>query len=217
MRKLDDIDGLHGANLQLAAEVRENKSAVAAARETKRKLDKTEKSLKEKEEKAKRLKEEKKKYYDSLYRERETTEDLRKTTKDLRKKLAEYEDIDELRRDHENLWIEFDEMRAKCDDLQAKLVELEEEVEKLKDAQSTTIQTKDSRGQYKPEFRYLMMKVLGHNVPHAHASAVIKDVLAYAGREASDLPVERVIRERMNIERLGVSHRHIGVRTNICC
>ena len=216
LRRLDSIDGVHGANLQLAAEIRENKSAVAAARETKRKLEKTEKLLKEGEETAKRLREEKKKNYDSLYRERETTKNLRDTTTDLRKKLAEYADIDELRSDHDQLWVEFDEMRAKCDDLQAKLVEMEEEMEKLRDAQSTTIQTTDSRGQYLPEFRYLMMKVLGHNVPHAHASAVIKDVLAYAGREASDLPVERVIRERMNIERLGVSHRHIGVRTNGC-
>ena len=204
LRKLDNVDAVIGANKKLAEELKENRVLVNSAKETKRKLDKVEKSLTEETETSKRLREEKKRCYDKLYRQREANDNLRK-------EIAATADADQLRIENEQLWQEFDEMRANFDDAKAELVQKEEEIEDLREQLSTTIQTTDSRGQYLPEFRLLMMKVLGHNVPHEHASAVIKDVLAYAGREASSLPDERTIRDRMNIERLSVSHLHIGV------
>ena len=122
-------------------------------------------------------------------------------------------DVDQLRAEHESLWKAFDQMRQDYDNLRAEIEEKNAGIEKLKDAESVAIETRDSRGDYTPAFRHAVYKVLNANTPLKGVEDVFRAVLAFAGKELSDFPSPPIVRN-MGVERLDVGQQHIAVRSS---
>ena len=121
-----------------------------------------------------------------------------------------------VKRDIQKLEAENCSLREKCTkltervgDLDEKLVEKEEEVEKLKEATAEEIVTCPG-GSYTPKFRTLIYSLLGKNVPHESISPVIEDCWNFQDKRATTLPTAKTI-GRMNLERLALSQKQIGV------
>ena len=175
------------------------------ARGIKRKLKATEKELTKKKETLETVRAEKKSFYnDKRYHQQ--------TAADLREHIAKMGDVDRLRADHEALWEEFDQMRQDFDNLQAEMEEKNAEIEKLKDAECAVIETRDSRGDYTPAFRNAVYKVLNANTPLKGVEDVFRAVLAFAGKELSDFPTSKIVRN-MGVERLDIGQQHVAVRS----
>ena len=132
------------------------------------------------------------------------------TALDLRKQIAKMGNVDQLRAENESLWVEFDETRQDRDNLRAELEEKNAEIEKLRDAETTVIETRDSRGNYTPEFRYTVYQIISANTPHAGVEKVFNAVLAFAGKKLSDFPTEKIVRN-MGCERLVIGQQHVAV------
>ena len=208
LRCLDNVGGLHDANLKIAGELRDAKDIVKAAKGAKRKIEAAESAeasakqlLTEQKKETDRVTNERKKYYNLLRHQRIETDNLRD-------RIAEIGNVDELRAEHEQLWTEFDELRQERDDLKADVIAKEEEIERLHDAIEEVVRTTESSGEYSPEFRQLVYNILG-KAPHAHVTPIIRDVLAFAGKTASNLPCLPTIRN-LNIERLAISQKQLG-------
>ena len=197
--------------MKLARELRDSKDVVNAAKGAKRKIEAAEAAaasakhlLTEQKKETDRVANERKKYYNLLRHQRAQTEELQK-------RIAAIGDVDELRKEHEQLWTEFDQLRQDYDDLKADIVTKEEEIERLHDEIDEVVRTTESSGEYSPEFRQLVYNILG-KAPHAHVTPIIRDVLAFAGKTASSLPCLPTIRN-LNIERLAISQKQLGVKS----
>ena len=208
IKNVDNVDSLREDNNKLKDEIQQNKTIVNEAKGAKRRIEAAENSLSEEKEKTKRARQERKRYYDLLHYQRQQTADLRK-------KIEDHGDVDQLKADFERLWTEFHEMQQSYDNLLVEMEEKEEELEKLREEAAEVIQTTDEKGNYEPRFRLLVQQVLGRNVPHQQVSPLISDVFSYFNRKASSLPSLKTI-GHINLERLAISQRHVGVRAHIC-
>ena len=200
----------HDVNAKLLKEIDQQKAAVKQAVGAKRKIDKAEveaataaQALEEEKETSKRIRLERKSYYNLLRYQRNQTAELRQ-------RIADIGDVEQLRAEHEQLLEEFNKLREENDEMRAEIAEKEAIIDQLRDAAEPIIQTKDTSGAYTPEFRTLVYRLLGKNIPQANLSSAIRDVLVLAKREASDLPTTKSIR-RMNIERGDVAQQHVAV------
>ena len=101
-------------------------------------------------------------------------------------------------------------LREENEEMRAEIAEKDAVIDQLRDASEPIIQTKDTSGAYTPEFRTVVYRLLGKNIPQANLSSAIQDVLVFAKKEASDLPTTKSIR-RMNIERGDVAQQHVAV------
>ena len=203
LRRLDDIDGLHDANVSLAKELRENEEVVKAARATKRKLKDTEDKLTKEKKTLETVRAERKSFYNDLRYHQQLAATLRQ-------RIAAMGNVEELREEHEALWAEFDQLRQDHDNLRAELEEKNAEIERLRDAENPVIETRDSRGDYTPEFRNTVYQVVSANTPHAGVQKVFDAVLAFAGKKLSDFPTGKIVRN-MGCERLDIGKQHVVV------
>ena len=128
--------------------------------------------------------------------------------KDLRQKVDDAGDVEGMKAELAQLWIDFDAMTKERDAFLLRIEEKEEEIEQLLDEREEVVVTMKG-GDYLPEFRHLIYTLLGANIPQSQVSNVIEKVLGFAGKKASSLPTEKTIR-KMNLERGAVSQIHIG-------
>ena len=119
-------------------------------------------------------------------------------------------DVDKLKAENESLWEEFDQLRQDYENLKAEIEEKNEEIEKLRDAENVIIQTRDSRGDYTPEFRNTVYQILSANTPHTGVEKVFDAILAFAGKKLSDFPTEKILRN-MGCEKLDIGQQHVAV------
>ena len=141
----------------------------------------------------KRIRTERKQFYNLLRYQRNQTEELRQ-------RIANIGDIESLRLEHEQLLETFEQLQEERDNLRAEIDKKDAEIEELRNAAEKVIDTKTPSGEYTAEFRRLVYRHLGKNVPHNNVSSLIQDTLEFAGKEPSSLPTTKSIR-RMNNER----------------
>ena len=129
---------------------------------------------------------------------------------ELRQKLEEASGSEEIRTENEKLWEEFDSLREERDHMENQLEEKQEEIERLIGLLEgkNIVETREG-GKYSVNFRNLVYKLLGRNVPQDQVSNIINDVLSFQNKTATSLPSVPMIR-RMNYERDALAHRHIG-------
>ena len=205
-----DPEVAHGVGLKLAKELNATATLVKDAIGVKRKLADTEKrassatqQLEEEKETTKRIRTERKQFYNLLRYQRNQTEELRE-------RITKIGDVEVLKAEHAQLWEEFDQLREERDDLRAEIVEKDAEIERLRVGAETTIETKESSGDFTPKFRQLVYRHIGAKVPQNNISSLIHYTLEYAGKEPSSLPTVKTIR-RMDSERLSIAQQHVAV------
>ena len=174
--------------MALAKEINENTAIVDEAVNAKKRMVAAEKKAAKEQEKTQTVRTEKKNIYNLLRYQRQQSSQLRQH-------IADLGDVDQLREEHESLWLEFDELRLNYDNLHA---------------EQSIIETRGDDGEYTTAFRTVLYNVLGSNVPHDKVNDVIQNVLSFVGKEAASLPSLKTIR-KMNIERLSIGQQHVAV------
>ena len=189
--------------MALAKEINENTAIVDEAVNAKKRMVAAEKKAAKEQEKTQTVRTEKKNIYNLLRYQRQQSSQLRQH-------IADLGDVDQLREEHESLWLEFDELRLNYDNLHAELEEKNAEIDQVRDAEQSIIETRGDDGEYTTAFRTVLYNVLGSNVPHDKVNDVIQNVLSFVGKEAASLPSLKTIR-KMNIERLSIGQQHVAV------
>ena len=117
--------------MALAKEINENTAIVNEAVNAKKRMVAAEKKAAQEQEKTQTVRMEKKNIYNLRYQRQQSSQ--------LRQHIADLGDVDQLREEHESLWLEFDELRLNYDNLHAELEEKNAEIDQVRDAEQSTM------------------------------------------------------------------------------